>query len=228
MSQLADNVTPRHRTCHLATDLGSRRYQLPGCGSGPQSARPPHTHGNQTAAFTPVCTEQYKTCHIASAHSAARRRCQRGALREFPAHLLGRDGRGLSHRSDYRAGERRAIRSVDPPSGPTRRLHTGGLRGCCRARPGHRRVGHADFRRSRLMASQRINDASRDLTPSLRVSRDRPEQCTPLVGNGASSSSQCLLCSSRVTWGATAARNQRLRCRSGRDCPLEGNAFLGR
>lgn len=60
------------------------------------------------------------------------------------------------------------------------------------------------------------------------VSCDRLGQCAPLVGGGASSSSRCLLCSSRVTWGATAARNQRLRCRSGRDCPLEGNAFLGR
>ena len=89
-------------------------------------------------------------------------------------------------------------------------------------------VAGSDTAPFRLMASQRINDASHDLTPSLRVSRDHPEQCTPLVGSGASSSSQCLLCSSRVTWGATAARNQRLRCRSGRDCPLEGNAFQGR
>ena len=85
-----------------------------------------------------------------------------------------------------------------------------------------------NFRRSRLMASQRINDASRDLTPSLRVSRDRPRRARRWRGAELRPARDAVLCSSRVTWGVIAARNQRLLCRSGRGCPLEGNAFQGR
>jgi hypothetical protein len=228
VSQFADNVTPKHRTCHPATDLGSRRYQLPGCGSGPQA------RGRLTLTETkPQHPRRSVLNSTRRATSLARIPLRDDAVNvALWANFLPTfsDAMDVDFRIEAiieRASVAQQEVLIDPLA-----LRDGCTLGDVVAAV-ERGLAIAgldtqNFRRSRLMASQRINDASRDLTPSLRVSRDRPRQRTPLVGNGASSSWQCVLCSIRVTWGVIAARNQRLLCRSGWDCPLEGNAFLGR